>query len=388
MELANYLPYLVNRVGQKFVAEFTPTLRAHGIDIQAWRVLSVLMEQDGLPVSAVSDLTSINLSTLSRVLGRMEKGNLVERHQDDADGRSWEVTLTQDGRRIGEELLPAAEALEADALSEFSSDERDALKSYLTRLYDGLETVDASGSASVMESDHSTPHKTITISSRFCGPSDSGHGGYTSGLLAGELGGTAEVTLRRRVPMDKALTVVVEADKALLMDSDNVICEARPASIDLDPIPMPSLEAVAESEQNFCKDHDHFYPHCFVCGPDREPGDGLRIFSGVHSNGGYAAANWTPDEEFADKDGLIKPEIIWAVMDCPAYFGMNMFDRFVLTGRMAVEIFDRPWAGEPYVLAGWRTGEDGRKHYAASALYDTRGTVLARSTSTWIEPKS
>jgi len=40
----------------------------------------------------------------------------------------------------------------------------------------------------------------VTIERRFCGPPESGNGGYSCGLLAAHVGGPAEVTLRRSPP--------------------------------------------------------------------------------------------------------------------------------------------------------------------------------------------
>jgi hypothetical protein len=40
------------------------------------------------------------------------------------------------------------------------------------------------------------------------------------------------------------------------------------------------------------------------------------------------------------------------------------------------------------VVIGWSLGEDGRKRYAGSALFDEAGTLLAAARSTWIVPAS
>ena len=50
MELGAYLPYLVNRVGQRFISDMTPVLNKAGVDIQSWRVLIALYQQGGQPV--------------------------------------------------------------------------------------------------------------------------------------------------------------------------------------------------------------------------------------------------------------------------------------------------------------------------------------------------
>jgi DNA-binding MarR family transcriptional regulator len=138
LELGTYLPYLVNRVGQRFVSDITPVLSEAGVDIQSWRVLIALYQRGAQPVGALSDLTSINFSTLSRVLGRMEKKDLVRRHRGAKDARSFTIDLTATGRRVTEAILPRAAALEAKATGDFSEAELAMLRQLLGKLYMGL----------------------------------------------------------------------------------------------------------------------------------------------------------------------------------------------------------------------------------------------------------
>ena len=138
MELGTYLPYLVNRVGQRFIADITPVLTELGVDIQSWRVLIALYQRGGQPVGALSDLTSINFSTLSRVLGRMEKKDLVHRQRDAVDARSFTIELTDTGRSVTETILPRAAEMEAKATGDFSAAELATLRQLLDKLYGGL----------------------------------------------------------------------------------------------------------------------------------------------------------------------------------------------------------------------------------------------------------
>lgn len=138
MELGTYLPYLVNRVGQRFISDITPVLSEVGVDIQSWRVLIALYQRGSQPVGALSDLTSINFSTLSRVLGRMERKDLVQRHRDAADARSFTIDLTENGRSVTEKILPRAATLEAQATGNFSEAELATLRQLLDKLYVGL----------------------------------------------------------------------------------------------------------------------------------------------------------------------------------------------------------------------------------------------------------
>jgi DNA-binding MarR family transcriptional regulator len=135
MRLETYLPYLVNRVGQDFVAAFTPSLRRAGIDVQMWRVLLVLYADGPQNAGGLSARTSINLSTLSRLAARMEEKGLISRRRDDADARGVVSALTDAGWARTEALLPEAERLEREAAAGFTAEELETLKSLLERLY-------------------------------------------------------------------------------------------------------------------------------------------------------------------------------------------------------------------------------------------------------------
>jgi hypothetical protein len=129
----------------------------------------------------------------------------------------------------------------------------------------------------------------------------------------------------------------------------------------------------------------HPFPTCFTCGPDRAPGDGLRIFPGPMSHGDLWAAPWTPGPSVADQDGLVLPEVMWAALDCPSGFAAGVGDTTMMLGRMAARVLVRPRAGTAYCLVAWRGGPaDGRKRPAGSAVLDVHGGVLAVARTVWV----
>ena len=71
----------------------------------------------------------------------------------------------------------------------------------------------------------------IIIDKRYCGPPNSGNGGYVCGRLARHIPGGAEVTLRAPPPLDKPLDVVATDDGLWeLRDGATVVATGRPAS--------------------------------------------------------------------------------------------------------------------------------------------------------------
>jgi hypothetical protein len=226
----------------------------------------------------------------------------------------------------------------------------------------------------------------VIIARRFRGPPDSGNGGYVCGVLGAALHGPAEVTLRSPPPLDKELSI----EGAVLRDGERVVAQAVPATIDLQPPGAVSFEEAEIASRKYPWAKDHPYPTCFVCGPERSPGDGLRIFPGAVEGRKVAAAPWVPDASLAGDDGKVRPEIVWASLDCPSWFGMYCFEDWkgmVLLGRLAARIDDRPRPGDRCVCVGWSLGREGRKIHTGSALYSERGELLALGKATWIELK-
>jgi hypothetical protein len=122
----------------------------------------------------------------------------------------------------------------------------------------------------------------IIIDKRYCGPPNSGNGGYVCGRLARHIRGAAEVTLRAPPPLDKPLDVVGTGDGLWeLRDGATVVATGRPASLVLARLEQASFDEASAAELlTPVKPHEHQLPTCFVCGPARAQGDGLRIFAG------------------------------------------------------------------------------------------------------------
>ena len=229
----------------------------------------------------------------------------------------------------------------------------------------------------------------ITIENQFCGPPDSANGGYACGLLANFIDGPAEVTLRNPPPLDTILTVKeVEKDRFQLFDKDKLIAEAVPAALELN---LPEPPTIADIDRFAIKKEDvkdHYYPTCFVCGPDREEGDGLLIFPGPIKGKSYLAASWKPSSVFSDKTGHVKDEIIWATMDCPGGWAVAQGrEGMIMLGRLIVDIIERVKPNDRFIVMGWIVSEDDRKIYAGSALYSAEGKLHAKGKATWIELK-
>lgn len=227
----------------------------------------------------------------------------------------------------------------------------------------------------------------MVISRRFCGPPDSGNGGYVCGLMAGHVGGTAEVRLRKPPPLEKPLALIhTDETRVCLMDGETLVAEAAPAELKLEAPSPPSYAQALQAMRHYVSEDEHFFPTCFVCGPARKAGDGLRIFPGPLHRQGMAASTWVPDETLSDGRGMVRPEFVWASLDCPgAWAVMDAGIRPIVLGSLTSEILDIPAVGQRCIALGWKIAAQGRKRLAGTALFTENGGLLARARSVWIE---
>ena len=239
----------------------------------------------------------------------------------------------------------------------------------------------------------------MIVERRFRGPPDSANGGYFAGLVAGHLTSTPadpyEVTLRRPPPLGAPMQVLAQSGTARVVgpsaaepdDQPFATAEAMDFAL-APPAPVGVDEAEAAAERYVWRGHDHPFPGCFVCGPDRGQGDGLRLFPGAVGGGRGVAAVWRPDASLPQESGRIRSEIIWAALDCPSFFGAAgdgpATPPTALLGRIRAVVHANPRVGETLVVQGWGISVEGRKIRAASAVRTPDGEVLAAAITTWI----
>ena len=80
---------------------FSRLLRANGLNTMSpaqTRILTALWIQDDVPVRQLAQLTSLDKSTLSLSLSRMEQNGVIQRCGDPTDRRVVRVRLTEQGR--------------------------------------------------------------------------------------------------------------------------------------------------------------------------------------------------------------------------------------------------------------------------------------------------
>ena len=238
----------------------------------------------------------------------------------------------------------------------------------------------------------------ITIPHRFCGPPESGNGGWVSGTVATHVPTTeahrcVTVRLAAPPPLDRPLTLVVDAPSSgavpiadavapvpsvRLLDGDHLVASATASEALEGEAPDPvSLDEARTAEERYEGLVDHPFPTCFSCGTARDPQDALCLRPGPLDDGtGRYAVAWVPREASVP--------LVWAALDCPGGWSAGIAGRPMVLGTMTTQVLALPEVGAAHTILAWQRASQGRKHLSGTALYSPGGQVLASARATWI----
>lgn len=222
----------------------------------------------------------------------------------------------------------------------------------------------------------------LLIGSRYHGPPQSGNGGYVAGRLAARLRGTpearagVEVTLRAPVPLETPLRLETVGDALTAYDGATLVAQAVARPLGADPVPPVGYDDAVSAASRYPGFVDHPFPTCYVCGPRRVAGEGLRIFPGPLTDG-YTAAPW---EVPAGADEVT----VWAALDCPGGWSIIAPGRPYVLGRITARVDAVPAAGDRCVVVGALDEVEGRKARVRTTVYGPDGAVLGVASAVWI----
>lgn len=141
--LQDFLPYLLNRAGLRIGLMFSRDIEDYDVTLPMWRVMVELWHNGDHRLGELAERTSIDLSTLSRLLVAMQRKQLIVRRRSGLDGRALSLTLTERGLELAEKIVPFALHYEDVAMRGLSASEVKQLKQLLKRVYENLQLEEA-----------------------------------------------------------------------------------------------------------------------------------------------------------------------------------------------------------------------------------------------------
>jgi DNA-binding MarR family transcriptional regulator len=108
-QLQNYIPYLFNRLSNRWNLDQNRDLSEHGVNNVVFRTLSVLYIHKSLTVNEIAVLAVTEQSTASRMIDSMVSSGLVKREIAEEDQRRRLVALTAEGEALLRKIWPIME---------------------------------------------------------------------------------------------------------------------------------------------------------------------------------------------------------------------------------------------------------------------------------------
>lgn len=135
LRLEDFLPY---RLAVLSTTVSTTVARAYdkrfGVSIPEWRVIAVLGRFSGLSAVEVAERTLMDKVAVSRAVTKLIKNGRIDRKFDDTDKRRSILNLSEDGKKLHDEIAALALQFERDLLLGFSEEELENLNSIMERL--------------------------------------------------------------------------------------------------------------------------------------------------------------------------------------------------------------------------------------------------------------
>ena len=140
--LTDSMPYLLNRVGARMGELFSRRIAGYDVTLPMYRVMAALWEQGDQRLGDLALMTSLEVSTASRLIGAMKRKGLVSRKRLEDNARTVAINLTARGKTLVEELIPIAMHFEEVAIRDFSKTGVADLNAKLAQIYASLGTIE------------------------------------------------------------------------------------------------------------------------------------------------------------------------------------------------------------------------------------------------------
>lgn len=134
MQLEECVNYLLTTAQHSVFLKMTEKLSTFEITPVQYAVLYCLWENDKRSPKEIAERLKLENSTISGILERMEKKELIKRSISKEDRRFIQVILTKKGASLKEDVLETVEQVNNEVLSVFSAEECDQLKKILRTL--------------------------------------------------------------------------------------------------------------------------------------------------------------------------------------------------------------------------------------------------------------
>lgn len=132
--ITEHIAYLLAQANRQVHKRLDDEFRNEGVPVEQWRILKLLAERNGRPMSELTQAALLNHPTLTKMVDRMVSDALVYRRPDPEDGRKVLIFISERGRALNDRLNRIANLRQAEIVEGYGSRETQELKRLLTEL--------------------------------------------------------------------------------------------------------------------------------------------------------------------------------------------------------------------------------------------------------------
>lgn len=132
------IAYLIHRIAVRLEDSINAKARKFRLRVGEIRVLMRILSHGDLSIGQVAEMTSIEPSTLSHLLRRLDDEGWVKRKRDVKDNRLVLVSLTERGRKFSAMLQPYIREYNDAAIDGIKPDQIALLRSQLENIYQNI----------------------------------------------------------------------------------------------------------------------------------------------------------------------------------------------------------------------------------------------------------
>lgn len=141
LKLSNQVCFPIYAASRLITRAYQPLLDKLGLTYPQYLVLMILWEKDHVSVNEITNKLILNTNTVTPLLKRMEKQELITRQRSEVDERRIIVSLTEKGQKLRDAAAEIPERLvEKLDVGELSIEEIIDLRDKLNRLIESIKS--------------------------------------------------------------------------------------------------------------------------------------------------------------------------------------------------------------------------------------------------------
>ena len=138
-DFQNNIGFIVNKTAKAFVKALDSELREKvGVTVGQWKVMVMLVNQDGLTQKEIAERLGLEGPTLIPIIDKMEKDELVVRKIDPYDRRNNRIYRTEKANELWNEMVKCAAKIRQVSLKDIPEENINITKNVLENVYQNL----------------------------------------------------------------------------------------------------------------------------------------------------------------------------------------------------------------------------------------------------------